>query len=108
MNLNTFEWGVPFRFDMGEDLTGFNTHIFVFRKPNGTTTNKVPSVGTVPAAGIEYLSGQPIEMAANQYLQWQIEANFFNVAGGWAVRVQSEIPGVKLLKSNWKSFTIND
>lgn len=105
--MNVGEFGVPFVFSTGYDMSDFTAISIDFIKPDGTTLTATNPDITVPAVVIVTTLGR---FEANEYVHYNFKDGDVDQKGIWSARViydnTNATPPLHLI-SDLATFTVN-
>lgn len=92
MSINVTEYGIAFVLNVNFDLSGADTLLLTFLRPDSTTFTGVPTAPTVPA-----ISPDQGTFAANEYARYVFQENDLTIPGEYIVRLIYTDPAKRLL-----------
>jgi len=85
MTLRVGESGKIIRVAAGFDMSSFTELTLLFTKPSAATSSKTQTGGEVSLGSVAVTDDDLGELAANEYVEYDIEAGFLDEAGDWTV-----------------------
>lgn len=85
MSIKVGESGKTFRVGAGFDMSSNTELTLTFTKPDTTTATKTKTGGQVTLGTSPVTDADLGSLSANEYVEYEIEPNFFDTAGTWKV-----------------------
>lgn len=101
--MNLSEFGVPFLFSTGYDMSANTSISIAFTKPDGTILTVTNPDVTVPAMDVETTDGL---FLAHQYVSYTFEDGDVDQVGVWSARVIYDDAAPRHLTSDISQFTV--
>jgi hypothetical protein len=101
--VNVGEYGVPYLFSTGFDMSANTSISITFTKPDGTVLTVTNPAVTVPAVDVETTDGL---FLAHKYVAYTFKAGDVDQVGIWSARVTYNDAGPRHLISDSDEFEV--